>query len=290
MKMEFNTKIGNYIKSNNNTSKIIKKILLSVFIIYILTFIIYVSENKILFLFNTITICFVNFILEFLYRKLIKMNNDILHILGNSYVLIYSFLISLLLPVDMPFVPLIIVNVFSYIFLKIVDKFFKIKFNYVCFVLFLSILYFNINDFVINIVFPLKINIFLLLFMIIIIAFLTINDSIKWRITITYFVTLLLLIFIYSLYENSNFLNLINVSYSFYGLILATFIINDFKTTSIIPVSQVIYSAFLSIFMFISIEFLNYYCFYMFVLILNFFNCFLDNICIYLKNKNKVLP
>lgn len=290
MKMEFNTKIGNYIKSNNNTSKIIKKILLSVFIIYILAFIIYVSENKILFLFNTITICFVNFILEFLYRKLIKMNNDILHILGNSYVLIYSFLISLLLPVDMPFVPLIIVNVFSYIFLKIVDKFLKIKFNYVCFVLFLSILYFNINDFVINIVFPLKINIFLLLFMIIIIAFLTINDSIKWRITITYFVTLLLLIFIYSLYENSNFLNLINVSYSFYGLILATFIINDFKTTSIIPVSQVIYSAFLSIFMFISIEFLNYYCFYMFVLILNFFNCFLDNICIYLKNKNKVLP
>lgn len=290
MKMEFNTKIGNYIKSNNNTSKIIKKILLSVFIIYILAFIIYVSENKILFLFNTITICFVNFILEFLYRKLIKMNNDILHILGNSYVLIYSFLISLLLPVDMPFVPLIIVNVFSYIFLKIVDKFLKIKFNYVCFVLFLSILYFNINDFVINIIFPLKINIFLLLFMIIIIAFLTINDSIKWRITITYFVTLLLLIFIYSLYENSNFLNLINVSYSFYGLILATFIINDFKTTSIIPVSQVIYSAFLSIFMFISIEFLNYYCFYMFVLILNFFNCFLDNICIYLKNKNKVLP
>ncbi len=267
MKMEFNTKIGNYIKSNNNTSKIIKKILLSVFIIYILAFIIYVSENKILFLFNTITICFVNFILEFLYRKLIKMNNDILHILGNSYVLIYSFLISLLLPVDMPFVPLIIVNVFSYIFLKIVDKFLKIKFNYVCFVLFLSILYFNINDFVINIIFPLKINIFLLLFMIIIIAFLTINDSIKWRITITYFVTLLLLIFIYSLYENSNFLNLINVSYSFYGLILATFIINDFKTTSIIPVSQVIYSAFLSIFMFISIEFLNYYCFYMFVLI-----------------------
>lgn len=290
MKMEFNTKIGNYIKSNNNTSKIIKKILLSVFIIYILAFIIYVSENKILFLFNTITICFVNFILEFLYRKLIKMNNDILHILGNSYVLIYSFLISLLLPVDMPFVPLIIVNVFSYIFLKIVDKFLKIKFNYVCFVLFLSILYLNINDFVINIFFPLKINIFLLLFMIIIIAFLTINDSIKWRITITYFVTLLLLIFIYSLYENSNFLNLINVSYSFYGLILATFIINDFKTTSIIPVSQVIYSAFLSIFMFISIEFLNYYCFYMFVLILNFFNCFLDNICIYLKNKNKVLP
>lgn len=290
MKMEFNTKIGNYIKSNNDTSKIIKKILLSVFIIYILAFIIYVSENKILFLFNTITICFVNFILEFLYRKLIKMNNDILHILGNSYVLIYSFLISLLLPVDMPFVPLIIVNVFSYIFLKIFDKFFKIKFNYVCFVLFLSILYLNINDFVINIFFPLKINIFLLLFMIIIIAFLTINDSIKWRITITYFVTLLLLIFIYSLYENSNFLNLINVSYSFYGLILATFIINDFKTTSIIPVSQVIYSAFLSIFMFISIEFLNYYCFYMFVLILNFFNCFLDNICIYLKNKNKVLP
>lgn len=290
MKMEFNTKIGNYIKSNNNTSKIIKKILLSVFIIYILAFIIYVSENKILFLFNTITICFVNFILEFLYRKLIKMNNDVLYILGNSYVLIYSFLISLLLPVGMPFVPLIIVNVFSYIFLKIVDKFLKIKFNYVCFVLFLSILYFNINDFVINIVFSLKINIFLLLFMIIIIAFLTINDSIKWRITITYFVTLLLLIFIYSLYENSNFLNLINVSYSFYGLILATFIINDFKTTSIIPVSQVIYSAFLSIFMFISIEFLNYYCFYMFVLILNFFNCFLDNICIYLKNKNKVLP
>ena len=72
-------------------------------------------------------------------------------------------------------------------------------------------------------------------------------------------------------------------------MIIGTFVIVDMKTTSVIPFSQIIYGIFLAIFMFISIEFLNYYWFYMFVLIFNIVNPIIDNICVYIKNKNSVL-
>ena len=72
-------------------------------------------------------------------------------------------------------------------------------------------------------------------------------------------------------------------------MIIGTFVIVDMKTTSVIPFSQIIYGIFLAIFMFISIEFLNYYRFYIFVLIFNVVNTIIDNICIYVKNKNSVL-
>ena len=287
--MKFDTKFGNYIKCSNNTSKILKKILLIVAIIYFLTFIIYITENKVIFLFNTSIICIVNLLLELFYRKMIRTNTSILHILGNSYVLIYSFLISLLTPINIPLSVLIIIKIFSYILLKIIDKFLKIKINYICFVLFLSILYLNINNININTCSYLTMNVFLMLMMIIIIAFLTINDCLKWRIAISYFITLLVITSVYSLFFNINFLTSINFIFSFYNMIIGTFVIVDMKTTSVIPFSQIIYGIFLAIFMFISIEFLNYYRFYIFVLIFNVVNTIIDNICIYVKNKNSVL-
>lgn len=287
--MTFSYKPGNYIKSSNNTFKIIRKILLLIFFLYVWIIVFYPINNLISYIFNTFFICFFNILMTFLYYKFTKNYKSLLYVIGNTYSLINGFLISMILPLNMPVIITIIIMLIMFLIVLFFDKLFNIKLNYIVMTLLCSYIYLNIYNFDVNYILLLKnsTSLFLILIIVIITSFLIINDCIKWRITITYFVILIGCIFFDMIITKNNDLTYyLNNIVSLFNFIYAIFIINEFKSTSVIPFNQYIYATIVAITMYISYKYNNYYLSFIIVVFLNILNTIFDNLYISLKNKN----
>lgn len=287
--MKFNYKPGNYIKSSNNTSRIIRKISLLILFLYVWVILFYPINNLLLYILNTFIICSFNILINFLYYKFTRNKKSLLYIIGNTYSFINGLLISMLLPVNMPLIGTLVLMLIVFLIVLLVNKFFNIKLNYIVMLLLCSYIYLNINNVEMNYILLLKnsTSLFLILITIIIAAFLVINDCIKWRITITYFIILIGCMLLDTILNRNNYMNFyLNNIVSLFNIIYALFVINEFKSTSIIPFTQYVYAFFSAITMFIGFKLDNYYLAFITIIFFNILNLLLDNIYINLKNKN----
>ena len=287
--MTFKYKPGIFIKCSNDISKIIKKILLSIIFLYVWVVLFYPINNLMTYITNTFFICSFNILISFLYYKFTKNSKRLLFIIGNTYSLINGLLLSMLIPSNIPlFLSLTIMFVVSLVIL-LFNKFLNIKLNYIIMVLLCLFIYSYIYNNDINYLLILKNNtwLFLILTVVIISAFLTINDCIKWRITIIYFIVLIgCVVLDVIITKNNNLNSYLNIVISLFNLICAIFVINDFKSTSVIIFNQYVYAFAIAIAMYLSIKYNNYCIVFITIIFLNVFISIVDNLYINLKNKN----
>jgi len=283
--MKFNTKIGSFFKSNNYTPLIKKKILLTLILVSGIYIFLYKTNYIFNFIINTIIIIFINILLKFLQNILLKRKENINQILFSDDIIINSIIFSLILPEKISYLTIIMMTFISSITLFILERFINIKINYVIFTILIIIINtnFSFNDFMIQD----EINIFILLTFIIINAYLFVNDCVKTDITIMYSLILIIGRIIYSYINNLNIIDNINITLGINNLIFLTYIINDNKTTSVIPYSKFVYSVIIGILSLISIRYNNIYIFCLSIILYNVFHKYIDIVVI--ENKSNKL-
>lgn len=287
MIVTFDYKPGNYLKSNNTTYQIIRKTLLLISFIYILILLFYPINNILFYICNTFIICSFSVLISYLYFKFSKNSKKVLYIIGNTYSLINGFLISILLPMNIHLIITLFLMLILFLLKLFINKLFKIRLNYVIMILFCSYTYISINNIEANnLLLNNGINWFLVLITIIVATFLIINDCIKWRITIIYFIGLLLCLLLEFILKNENIVFCVDNIFSLFNIIYGLLVINDFKSTSVIPFTQYLYAFICSVMMFISIKINNYSLAFFTIVLFNVFGSFFDDIYINIKNKN----
>jgi len=280
--MNFDTKLGNFFKTNNYTPQIIKKVLLTLVIVYAIYVYYYGISYIISSIINIIVISVVNIFVKFLHYKIIKKEEGIFSIILNDYTLVNGIILAIILPRSISISITIGITLFSSILLLILEEFVDIKINYVAFTFLLFIISLNL---IINI--NQEINIFIILIFIMINAFLSINDCIKIDITLRYILGIIVLITLYSCINDFNVLNNLKNIFLLPNLVFATYIINDNKTTPVIPISKIIYVIVITVSSILSITNKKIYIVLVSIVLYNVLSQIIDNIVLKMKKMKK---
>ena len=280
--MNFDTKLGNFFKTNNYTPQIIKKVLLTLVIVYAIYVYYYGISYIISSIINIIVISVVNIFVKFLHYKIIKKEEGIFSIILNDYTLVNGIILAIILPRSISISITIGITLFSSILLLILEEFVDIKINYVAFTFLLFIISLNL---IINI--NQEINIFIILIFIMINAFLSINDCIKIDITLRYILGIIVLITLYSCINDFNVLNNLKNIFLLPNLVFATYIINDNKTTPVIPISKIIYVIVITVSSILSITNKKIYIVLVSIVLYNVLSQIIDNIVLKMNKMKK---
>jgi len=214
--MIFSQKIGNYHKTNITTSQIILKNTIALIPLYL-----YFSTINIRIL-NILIINVSTFLLmEIIYNKIKAKKQKNLSLLTNNYLLFNSILLSFIIPPMISVLPLIIIDILSYIIYKIIRKKYKREVVSLIAIVIIFLLLFNI-DLNNSLIYMDKIDYKLLFTYIITIIYLCI---IKYQINISYYLAIYTYLFItFLLTKNiSVLITALNPIY----IILTLFIINN---------------------------------------------------------------
>lgn len=214
--MEFNLKIGTYLKSSHTSSQII--IRNTIALMPLLTYFIILDSKTLLILFINVIIYL---ILEILNNRVINKKITILEIFKSTYILYYSILLTFIIPINIFLIKLILINILNYIVYKVLTHINKRVVISIPVITMIFLLLFKI-DLSTSYLYINNIDMYLLLTYIITIIYLFI---INYQINIAYYISIFIYLIITFLLTQDNSI-LINIIKPIY-VILTLFIIND---------------------------------------------------------------
>lgn len=271
----FDTKIGNFFKNYSYSKTILKKLLLTLFIIY-LFMCFYNSNNLINFFLITFIVLFTNMIFVYIFRKKVSgflKNNDI-DILNS---IICSVIITIFIPINYPLLFLILDLVIANIIVKVAKLSLNLNINYTVLTIFIVALTSNFIGNSSVVLFSDFTNIFIVLGYIVILSYLSVNYCVNVKITLIYLVVLILgLVILGELFDLMLVKNY-SLIFDFYNIFFSIYIINDYKSIPYLSISQYIYGAFIGFFMLLSLLFKNNFIVLLGIIMLNICSNIIDN-------------
>lgn len=208
--MNYNLRLGNYLKAKNNTKNIIILNTLAILPLLIY-FMINYKFNILIFIISAL----IYIIMEIIIKKITVAQENILI---KDYYIYYGLINMIIIPYNIKLINLILINILSYLLYKILNKKINISLTIIIF-LFLLIFKIDLSN---TYLFINDITLSLLITYIIIIIYLYIID---YKINFAYLLTIFIYLITNSIINN-NYLNIISILNPIY-IILSFFIIND---------------------------------------------------------------
>lgn len=208
--MNYNLRLGNYLKAKNNTKNIIILNTLAILPLLIY-FMINYKFNILIFIISAL----IYIIMEIIIKKITVAQENILI---KDYYIYYGLINMIIIPYNIKLINLILINILSYILYKILNKKINISLTIIIF-LFLLIFKIDLSN---TYLFINDITLSLLITYIITIIYLYIID---YKINFAYLLTIFIYLITNSIINN-NYLNIISILNPIY-IILSFFIIND---------------------------------------------------------------